>query len=226
MEQSKVPWNLRDVLAVHFMRLLMGFVTVRFIYPLFFSAPPPVVEVTDRLIVVGLVWYVLRRHGIALGSRIFPAQNQLRSVAVGVAAGALLLGVSVFSERLYTAVFLLSPTQHPIVALVETARSWQELLLPLFLAGLAAPVAEEMLYRLFTFSALKERFGLWGGAVASAAIFALFHFNPFWLAEMMVVGTGLALLYYWSGSLISAIVAHSFVNTSKVVLLYLNIPLV
>lgn len=226
MLKGKAPWSIKDVALVHIMRLTVGFITVRFIYPLFFIAPPPVVEVTDRLVIVGLVWFAVHRHGGTLADWGLAFARPVRNLAAGLGAGATLLLVSLYSERLYTTVFFLSPTQHPLVAMVEQAFSWQDLLLPLFLAGLAAPVAEEVLYRLFTFTALRDRFGLWAGALISAAIFAIFHFNPYWLAEMLVVGLGLAFLYHSTGSLLAAITAHSFINTSKIVMLFYNITLI
>jgi len=223
MLAGKVPWSIRDVALVHIMRLTVGFITVRFIYPLFFTAPPPVVEITDRLVVVGLVWFAVRRHGGRLADWGLALTRPARHLAAGAGSGAVLLLASLFTERLYTTVFFLSPTQHPLVAMVEQAFSWRDLLLPLFLAGIAAPVAEEVLYRLFTFTALRDRYGLWAGTALSAAIFALFHFNPYWLAEMLVVGTGLALLYHATGSLLASITAHSFINTTKIVMLFYNV---
>jgi membrane protease YdiL (CAAX protease family) len=225
MLPAKTPWTVRDVAFVHFARLAVGFFIVRFIYPLFFVAPPPVVEVTDRVVVVAIVWFAVRRHGATLAAWGFSLARPLRDLAVGVGAGAALLVVSVFTSRLYVTVFYLSPTQHPLIAQVEQAFTWRDLALPLFLAGLAAPVAEEVLYRLYTFNPLRDRFGLWAGALGSAAIFALFHFNPYWLGEMLVVGTGLALMYHWTGSLLASIAAHSFINTTKILLLFYNVPL-
>jgi len=221
----KVPWNLGEVLAVHLFRLIAGAFLVRIVYPSWF-ATQTVVEITDRLVMISLVWLVAHRHGTALSSWGLPGRRLIASSAAGVAAGAVLLAVSIFSERVYTTVFFLTPSQHPLMAQVAGASSWRELALPLFLAGLAAPVAEEVLYRLFTFSALKVRYGLWAGALGSAAIFALFHFNVYWLAELMVVGTGLALLYHFTGSLLSAIIAHSVINTTKIIMLFLNLSLI
>lgn len=226
MLREKVPWSLKEVLAVHFLRLAGGYAVVRFIYPLLFEAPPPVVEVTDRLIIVILVWLAVHRHGGTLTAWGLSLRRWPRRVAAGMGAGVVLLGVSIFSERLYAGVFLISPSQHPLVAKVEAAATWRELALPLFLAAVAAPLAEELLYRLFTFTALRDRFGLWAGAVVSAAIFAIFHFNAYWLAEMIVVGTGLALLYQYSGSLLTAITAHSFINAAKILLLFYKVPLI
>jgi uncharacterized protein len=225
MSEPRVPWNLSEVLVVHLFRLLAGAFLVRVIYPGWF-ATQTVVEITDRLVVCFLVWLAVYRHGSSLSAWGLPGRRLIASGAAGVGAGGFLLAVSIFSERIYTTVFYLTPSQHPLMLAVAGASSWRELALPLFLAGLAAPVAEEVLYRLFTFSALKVRYGLWAGALGSAAVFALFHFNAYWLAELMVVGTGLALLYHFTGSLLAAIVAHSVINTTKIIMLYLNLSLI
>ena len=222
----KATWNLRAVLSVHVLRLAIGMLIVRFVYPLFFAAGSTVIELTDRLLVIVLVLWMIRHtkgHPSELG---LSFANWGRNITKGLAGGAALLVISLYSERLYTTLLLVSPAQHPIVAQVQAAFSWQQLIVPLFLAGVAAPVAEEILYRLFTFLPFKDKWGVWGGALASAAVFALFHFNAYWLAEMIIVGMGFALLYVWTGSLLTPITAHSFINTSKIVMMYLGVPLV
>ena len=225
MLKSPIPWNLREVLAVHLLRLLIGFFLVSSVYADWFGSAQIAVEITDRILIIALVWLVIHKHGAKMAEWGFNIRHFVRNGAIGIAAGLGLFFISIFSERIYTAVFLLSPSQHPLISRIENASSWGELAVPLLLASLAAPVAEETLYRLFTFNALKERYGLWWGALLSAAVFALFHFNIYWLSEIVVVGFGLALLYYWTGSLISAIVAHSFVNSAKIALFFLGIPL-
>jgi len=37
---------------------------------------------------------------------------------------------------------------------------------------------------------------------------------------------GLAFVYYWTGSLISAMIAHSIINTSKILMLFFGISFV
>lgn len=226
MLSARVPWTLKDVLSVHVLRVAVGLLLVRVLYPVLFNVTPFAVEITDRLIVIGLVWLAIHKYQAKFSGLGLSFQHLSLNIAQGLAAGVILLGISLYSERLYVTVLFLTPNQHPLVAQVQNAVSWSELLTPLFLAGLAAPVAEEILYRLFTFLPLKERWGLWIGAIGSAAIFALMHFNAYWLAEIMVVGVGLAWLYYRTGSLISAIVAHAFINTSKVLMIFFGIPLV
>ncbi|MBP2644823.1 MAG: Abortive infection protein [Firmicutes bacterium] len=219
MRFSTVSWGMREVLAVHCLRLVVGIILVRFLYPVLFTVSQNAIELTDRLVVVVLVWLTVRQSsgwGITLG----PGRKLLKNLSFGLIAGVGLLTFSVYTERLYTTSFALTPTQHPLLIQVEHAQALEELAVPLFLAGVAAPVAEEMLYRLFTFPVLAKRYGVFAGALGSAALFALFHFNAYWLAEMLVVGTGLAFLYYWSGSLVSAIVAHSVINTTKILLVF------
>ena len=227
MLPTKVPWNLQAVFLVYLVRIAAGLLFVRAVYPLLFGQSSPfLVEFFDRVVMVGLVWFVVRKHRRSLESFGLSTRKLGRNIAVGMMAGGLLLGVSMYSERLYATTLFDTPVQHPLVAQVEQALSWQDLLIPLILAGMAAPVAEEVLYRLFTFLPLKQRLGLWGGAIASAVIFALLHFNAYWLAETIIVGTGLALVYAWTGSLVSSIVAHSLINTSKIIILFLGLPIV
>ncbi|MCX7780675.1 MAG: CPBP family intramembrane metalloprotease [Negativicutes bacterium] len=225
MLPAKVPWTLRDVLSIHVLRLVVGLLLVRVIYPLLFDASAYLIEVTDRLVVIGLVWAAVRKHRSGFAELGLSARRLLKNISWGLAGGIVLLTVSMYSERLYTSMLLLTPSQHPLIAAVGKAASWRDLAVPLFLAGLAAPVAEEVLYRMFTFLPLKDRYGIIGGALISAGVFALFHFNPYWLPEMLVVGIGLAVLYYKTGSLVSSIVAHSFINTSKIIMLFIGLPL-
>jgi membrane protease YdiL (CAAX protease family) len=226
MLQAKITWNMRDVLSIHVLRIVLGLLLVQYIMPILFPGSSFAVEVMDRLLVIGLVWLVVRKHHGSFRKLGISFEKLGTRLLQGLSAGLALLFVSLYSERLYATVLFLTPAQHPLVAMVENAASWQALLIPLFLAGLAAPVAEEILYRLFTFLAFKERWGLWGGAIISSALFALMHFNAYWLGEMMVVGIGLALLYYFTGSLISAMTAHAFINISKILMLFAGAPMI
>lgn len=223
MIYDKVPWNLKAVLSIHILRLLVGLLLVRVLYPLIFVVTPFVVEITDRVVVLILVYLTVRSCNGNFHSLGLSLENLTANVVQGLLVGFLLLGVSVFSEKLYTTALFLTPSPHPLLVQVENAVSWRDLAPPLFLAGVLAPLTEEILYRLFTFLPMKERWGFWGGAIASSLIFALMHFNLYWLGEMIVVGVGLSFVYYWTGSLISAIIAHSVINTSKILMLFLGI---
>lgn len=226
MVVNKVSWNLTTVLSIHILRLVVGVVLVRFLYPLIFEVTPFIIEVTDRLVVLGLVWLAVRKYGGDFSRLGLSFNNLVVNVAKGMVVGLLLLAVSLFSEKIYTTLLFITPPDHPIVTQVENAVSWQDLIIPLFLAGILAPVTEEVLYRLFTFLPMKERWGFWGGAILSSLVFAIMHLNLYWFGEMILVGVGLAFVYYWTGSLISAIVAHSVINTSKILMLFWGISFI
>jgi membrane protease YdiL (CAAX protease family) len=220
MLAHKVSWNLRAVLSIHILRIVVGVLLVRFLYPLIFDVTPFIIEVTDRLVVLGLVWFAVRRYGDDFSSLGLSFNHLGSNIAKGLVVGFILLAVSLFSEKIYTTMLFITPPDHPLVVQVEHATNWKELLIPLFLAGVLAPVTEEVLYRLFTFLPMQERWGFWGGAVSSSLVFALMHLNLYWFGEMIVVGVGLAFVYYSTGSLISAMVAHSVINTSKILMLF------
>lgn len=225
MIPSHVCWNLTTVFSLHILRLAIGLLLVRIVYPLIFPITPFIIEVTDRMVITWLVWLGVRRCGGNLKELGFSFHHLTLNILKGVGAGLVLLAISIFNEKIVTPIFFVTPKSHPLVVQVENAITWEQLIIPLFLAGVLAPVSEELLYRLFTFLPMKERWGLWGGAFVSSLVFALMHFNLYWLGEMILVGMGLAFIYYWTGSLVSGIVAHSLINTSKILMLFFNITL-
>lgn len=226
MKNLLVRWQLRDVFIIYFLRLAIGLLLVQIVFPAAWTASTVIVELTDRTVVLLLIYVVVKRCGSHWSELGITREHLISNILWGLLAGTVLLFVSLYSERMFTTMLLLTPSQHPLVTLVEASHSWQDLLVPLFLAGVAAPITEELLYRMFTFLPLTKRFGLIIGSIGSAFIFAIMHFNLFWMAEMMIVGIGLALLYFKTGSLISAIVAHSFINSSKIFMIYFGFPLV
>ena len=223
---GKVSWNLKAVLAIHLARLLIGLIVVRVLYPLVFTATPFIIEFTDRVIVVGLVYVTVHNCGGDFSKLGLSLDHLTTNILKGFAVGLILLTVSVFSERIYTTMLFVTPADHPLVVQAENAMTWQQVISPLFLAGVLAPLTEEMLYRLFTFLPMKKCWGFWWAALASSLVFALMHFNLYWFGEMIVVGMGLAFVYDSTGSLISAIVAHSVINTSKILMLFFGVSFV
>lgn len=224
--EGKISWNFKIVLSVYVLRLVVGLLLVRIVYPMVMVATPFVIEVTDRIVVLLLVWLAVHKYKSSFKGLGLTFQHFTLSLCYGIAVGFILLGVSIFSERVYTTMLFFTPGPHPLISQVEKAASWRELVSPLFLAGVLAPLTEEILYRLFTFLPMKERWGFWKGAIASSVIFALMHFNWYWAGEMVIVGVSLSYLYYKTGLLMSSIIAHSLLNTSKIVMLFLGISFV
>ncbi len=217
-----VPWNLGDVAWVYLMRIAVVFVLGRQVFPGILADYAAVLEITDRLITVLLAGFIIYHYKYNIALFGLSAKSIPRNILWGLIAGVGLLFISIINESVMSTYLPLYQTKHPLLLQVEQAQSWLGLVRPLLLAGLAAPVAEELLYRVITYLSFKKIFGVLLGALSGAAIFALFHFNIYWLSEMVVVALGLTLLFELTGSIVSAMVAHSFVNTAKIILAYLQ----
>jgi membrane protease YdiL (CAAX protease family) len=84
------------------------------------------------------------------------------------------------------------------------------------LVCVAAPIAEELFFRGFCFTALRRWIGVAGGAIATGVIFGLIHAgsaDAVFLVPLAFFGTVLCLLYHRTGSLLPCIVLHALNNS-------------
>ena len=136
-------------------------------------------------------------------------QGPLRAVLFGVAGGIVAIVSSAFLS------FLLTLAGWPV-----QEQAWlEELLLePLLIRQLApwivvaAPIAEEVFFRGYMFRFMEQRLGFRAGLLLSSAVFATIHLNPSGLPVYMVIAVVMALVYRYSGNLLSPIVAHATLN--------------
>lgn len=77
---------------------------------------------------------------------------------------------------------------------------------------LVAPLAEELFFRGFVFGGLVDRLGVPGAAAASGLLFSLVHGQMGLILPFALIGVLLAYLYYRSGSLWPAVLAHLVYN--------------
>jgi membrane protease YdiL (CAAX protease family) len=85
-----------------------------------------------------------------------------------------------------------------------------------FLVCVMAPIAEELFFRGFTFTALRRRLGTLGAAVVTGMIFGAIHLGGTqveFIVPLMVFGFFLCLLYVWTSSLLPCIVLHALNNS-------------
>ncbi|MGI8920577.1 MAG: CPBP family intramembrane glutamic endopeptidase [Solirubrobacteraceae bacterium] len=84
------------------------------------------------------------------------------------------------------------------------------------LVCLIAPIAEELFFRGFVFGAMRRRVGVWLAAVISGLLFGAVHAGggtPAVLLPLLaMLGFGLAILYWRTGSLLPGIALHSINN--------------
>ncbi|CAA9333042.1 MAG: hypothetical protein AVDCRST_MAG93-6286 [uncultured Chloroflexia bacterium] len=98
--------------------------------------------------------------------------------------------------------------------------SWPNFILMLLLAGVAAPIVEETLFRGVLYGWLRIRVPIVLAVVVSAALFAGVHFIPILLPALFVVGIILAVVYEWSQSLWVPILLHSIQNSVAVIVIF------
>ncbi len=80
-------------------------------------------------------------------------------------------------------------------------------------------IMEEFIFRGFIFGSLK-RFGTKKAIMLSAFYFGLLHMNPYQLPYAFFAGIILALVVYYTGSLIASSIVHLIINGSQVLSYY------
>ncbi len=95
------------------------------------------------------------------------------------------------------------------------------LCLTFIVAGVAAPIAEEIFFRGFFYGGLRSAFGIAPALLASAVVFTALHFTLELFLPIFVLGIFLAWLYEKTGSLIPGILLHSANNSIAVIALVL-----
>ena len=89
------------------------------------------------------------------------------------------------------------------------ARFFDELpVLTVLLVVLVGPAAEEVFFRGFCFAGLVGRWGFWGAAAASSALFGLAHLDPALMGPAAVSGFVFAWVYWRTRSLWPVVLAH------------------
>lgn len=97
-------------------------------------------------------------------------------------------------------------------------------LLALFVVAVLPALGEELIFRgiIMRFAARRSSGKMAFPVVISALLFALIHFHPYGLPAIFVAGGVLALVYWWTGSLWLAILAHFIHNGVQAFLIYLS----
>jgi uncharacterized protein len=157
-----------------------------------------------------------------------------RLVAAAVAAGAA-LGGNVLGQNLTIFVVGLfigrqaaaeAVTQQegrtPVFRLLREFRTPADVVTLAILVAIVVPIGEEIFFRGLTYGALRRRLGRHAAVLASAAFFAAAHLSLVTLLPILILGTILAYLYEYTGSLVPGMIAHAINNLAALVLFYLS----
>lgn len=139
--------------------------------------------------------------------------NGLRNMALFLFIGAFLgqygnMFVGLFQEYLNPGVY--EETQ----SLISEGKSIWSLI---FWMGIAAPFAEEVIFRWLVFLRMRDHMRVVCAAVLSGLAFGIYHMNLLQGVYATVLGTVFALLLEWSGNLYSSVWLHIGANTWSLV---------
>jgi len=182
------------------------------------SHTPAGLEILDTLVqdVAFVVAAVFCAH---LGGRVVRSwQFGLRRPGVGwLSAGgllvALLLAFVVVSAIWAAAV---NPEKEKLLEQLGSNEGAGLLLASAALTCVVAPICEELLFRGYVFTALRNWHGTWPAAIVTALVFGGVHAGSapaLDLVPLAALGFGLCLLYRYTGSLYPCMAAHSLNNS-------------
>ena len=112
--------------------------------------------------------------------------------------------------------------QKPVKLLQETTDPTVFILMGV-VACIGAPLAEEVVFRGYIYTAVKRMAGLPVAVILSGLLFGVVHMNLMALLPLTLLGIILALSYEYTGSLWAPIAIHFFFNAASVVMILVKL---
>ena len=171
-----------------------------------------------------MLWFFARKHALnlreAFGLHLHPGRAVVLGVTLALGFVPVALGLQLGISKLAAALNLHLPEQ-TAVSLLKLANSWPDRLAFAFMAIIAAPLAEEGLFRGVFYPALR-RHGFPNSALwITSLAFALIHGNVLIFIPLVVLAIVLVKLYEHTGNLLACIVCHATFNAFNFVMLFL-----
>jgi membrane protease YdiL (CAAX protease family) len=207
----RVPWTTKDVwiglgLFLVWLLVSIGFGLAREIFAWKFDLGLFLV-LWEMVLIIPAWWLTIRKYNLewsALGLRKF----DLTTVAIGC-------GLMVFAfifNFLYNLALMFKGIQSGIDPSALFGSGASPFLI--FLAGIVvAPLVEEVFFRGFIFTGLREKYGWIAGALISATLFAIVHLQPLTMLPIFLMGLIFAYLYQRTESIWPAVIMHFATNT-------------
>lgn len=224
LARVRAQWNLLETVLVYLAVFLLGYVyafvvqdlVYGFSYSLFGDwadqAQFAIATILEMAVLIWFVGYAVRRAGSNWCDVGVAKPAGWAPLAIGLAAGFVIYYLVGFCDYIVSLIGGIRPNEHPVVAIVNEARNWKEMILPLVLSGLVVPVGEEIFFRGFAYPALRNRVGVRPAILLTGLVFALLHFDLFGLFALTAAGIALTFLYERTGSLWSVVIAHGVWN--------------
>jgi membrane protease YdiL (CAAX protease family) len=228
----KATWKWWEIVLVGFVALIIGTIPAAAIYIAAGERPSSngllngvdfLANGVDQLVLLAVVvGYLQWRHrGWQRMVRLPRLRELPKELAIGVGVGlGMLYALGVLVSSVLQPIF--EAVTHRDVTPAEQIGSgihgWGAVAFAVG-AVVVAPIVEEFFFRGLFFRTLRDRYGLWVGAIGSGILFALLHNGAGGAAQKLMLqiaiglfGVGLALLYDWRGKLGANVAAHAVFN--------------
>lgn len=139
---------------------------------------------------------------------------------LALAGGLLCVPVTALSRLVFEPLFDESFVNPQLDAVAPDGFSWTNLILMLALAGILAPLIEELMFRGLLYPLLRRSLRFFAAAMISALCFAMLHWIPPLIPAFTIIGFVLAAAREMSGSLWPPIIIHGLFNAINIISLY------
>ncbi|GFP24593.1 uncharacterized protein HKBW3S42_00733 [Candidatus Hakubella thermalkaliphila] len=162
-------------------------------------------------VTLGLVWFfaikLRRARWSELGLRPY---GIFRSLLLALAAFIFIFASNITYRLIASRFIPMEDLQGRVLKVILSGRVSLALLIPIVI--FIAPVVEEIFFRGFVYPAFRKKMGVVWGILLSSLVFALFHFEPYQIPPLLVIGAILAFIYEKTRSLLPVIILHGLNN--------------
>ncbi|MFC1643995.1 lysostaphin resistance A-like protein [Candidatus Omnitrophota bacterium] len=231
--QESPRWSIGDVVRVTLIFISFGYAFtilqafVAKLFPILYNENFRMVFNTAIMNVVGIsviLYFVAKKYGQnidTLGLTSSKFANNVFYAVVGYIALVPVLLVIMIATFFVTKLVEYQPPIQPIVQVFIEEKDTSVLWLSALFAAIFGPIAEEIFFRGFMYTAIRKRLGVFWAMMTTATIFSLLHTHIVGFLPIMVLGLLLAYLYEKTGSLVTSISVHIIHNLGMVMLVFL-----
>jgi hypothetical protein len=225
---SNPPWGIASIITVLVLYLVLSFVlgmAVALIQPHAAQSASALllISLAGEVLLAALVLYVAGiRYRSPLKALGLSGSSWRDLLYYGLYGGLGISLIMIIAMRVLFSLSHLQPQPQPAVDLIVSAAHDRWLFLGcLLLAGVFAPVCEELYFRGFVYPVLRRRLGASPAVLITSCLFAAIHFDLVRFLFLALLGAFLAVVCEKTKSLLPAIVAHGAYNLASIALLFL-----
>lgn len=226
-------WGIADVARVALIFLSFGYAFVILQafaakqFPILYNENFRMVFNTALINLVGIsviFYFIIKKYGQGvdtIGLTLKKAGSGVTFAAIGyIALIPVLMAIMVATFHV-TKLLGYKPPVQPIVEVFIKEKEVSVLWISALFAAVFGPVAEEIFFRGFMYTAVRKKLGVFAAMMSTSVIFSFLHTHIVGFAPIVVLGLLLAYLYEKTGSLIPSITVHILHNMGMLSLVFL-----